>query len=316
MAPRSTASHLSYDLRPAKQSERRMLLDILKSAGDIGLPISRYRYVGMGANRFYDFLLIHRYLGLTSMVSLEHDPKMLDRAEFNCPYDFIKVIGESAATFLGYDTYTDPTITWFDYDGGLSPQIVRDIVDLGVKTKVGDFAFVTVYGGPPRALEALNAEARLAWLQDEMRAVSGLIVREDTETAEFPVAVHKVLKAAFQNAFAARRDGKFQFLIQVEYSDSVPMVTVGGGFVADGQASALKSKIDHVMPFLAKDKLYRIKSLHLTERERVVFDRAVTKRSKNSSERRLLKRLGFKESEIKAYADLLRFVPRYVETIV
>ena len=80
---RSTASFISYDLRPSKQSERRILLDVLKIAGDCGLPISDYRYVGMGANRFYDFLLIHRYIGIRNMVSLEHDPIMYKRSIFN-----------------------------------------------------------------------------------------------------------------------------------------------------------------------------------------------------------------------------------------
>ncbi len=61
---RSTARFISYDLRPAKQSERTILLDLLRLTSDSGLNITGYRYVGMGANRFYDFLLMHKYLGL------------------------------------------------------------------------------------------------------------------------------------------------------------------------------------------------------------------------------------------------------------
>src|SRR4051794_25050618 len=89
--PRSTARFIPYDLRPAKQSERKILVDLLKTGGDIGLPIGDYRYVGMGANRFYDFLMLHKHLGICSMVSLEHDPKMFKRAAFNVPYNFIDV---------------------------------------------------------------------------------------------------------------------------------------------------------------------------------------------------------------------------------
>ena len=113
---RSTANFISYDLRPAKQSERRMLLDLMQVAGDCGFPITDYRYVGMGANRFYDFLLIHKYLGVNKMISLEHDPIMYGRAMFNCPYSFIDVRKKSIAEFISGDSFSDKSLLWFDYD--------------------------------------------------------------------------------------------------------------------------------------------------------------------------------------------------------
>ena len=86
MAVQSTARYVSYDLRPAKQCERKMMLDSFSAAMEAGFAIPDYRYVGMGGNRFYDFILIHKYLGIDKMVSLEHDEKMLTRARYNCPY--------------------------------------------------------------------------------------------------------------------------------------------------------------------------------------------------------------------------------------
>ncbi len=96
------------------------------------------------------------------------------------------------------------------------------------------------------------------------------------------------------------------------------MITVGGGLLENGQALDFESRIADVLPFLGnKDpKLYEIKSLHLTERERGLFDRATTQSKKNSSERNELKKLGFEEAEIATYKDLIRYLPRYVETIV
>jgi len=318
MPPRSTASFISYDLRPAKQSERRILLDLLKIAGDCGLPITDYRYVGMGANRFYDFLLIHKYLGIAKMVSLEHDPVMFKRAVFNCPYSFIDVQDKTAADFISADPFTVPSILWLDYDGGISPRIVHDIASLSTKLKAGDFCFVTVFGGPPRALDRENDQARLAWFQDQLGDVAADVSLADVERASFPDAVHKVLIAAFRNAFSVRRDGQFIPFLQVEYADSLPMITVGGGFLADGQAVSFRRRIKGALPFLSTEdtKLYEIRSLHLTERERALFDRATTRPTKRSSERNQLKKLGFKEAEIAAYKDLIRYLPRYVETIV
>jgi hypothetical protein len=318
MPPRSTARFISYDLRPAKQSERRILLDLLKIAGDCGLPIAEYRYIGMGANRFYDFLLIHKYLGLSRMISLEHDPVMYKRAVFNCPYSFIDVQKKTAADFIATDTFSISSIIWLDYDGGISPLITQDIASLSTKLKVGDFCFVTVFGGPPGVLNRVSDSDRLAWFQDELGDVAADISLADVEKASFPDAVHKVLIAAFLNAFSVRRDGKFVPFLQVEYADSSPMITVGGGLLADGQAVAFKHRTQKALPFLNTEdtKLYEIKSLYLTERERVLFDRATTWPNKRSSERNHLKKLGFKDQEMAAYKDLIRYLPRYVETIV
>ncbi len=315
---RSTARFISYDLRPAKQSERRILLDLLKIAGDCGLPITDYQYVGMGANRFYDFLLLHKYLGIADMISLEHDSHMYRRAAFNCPYKFINILEKTTSDFLFEDDIERPCILWFDYDGGISTQMTHDIASLSTKLKVGDFCFVTVSGGPPKFLDRESDQFRLGWFQEKLSDIAGGVSLADVERSSFPRAVHKVLVAAFRNAFSVRRDGKFVPFLQVEYSDSHPMITVGGGLLVDGQAISFESRVAETLPFLsAKNrKPYRIKSLHLTEKERILFDRATTSPDRRSSEYYNLKKLGFKQSEISAYKDLIRFLPRYVETIV
>ncbi|MFO1403557.1 MAG: O-methyltransferase [Azonexus sp.] len=315
---RSSANFISYDLRPAKQSERRILLDLLKITGDSGLAISDYRYVGMGANRFYDFLLFHKYLGISKMVSLEHDESMFPRAKFNNPYKFINVLNKSSGEFIDSDEFTEPSILWLDYDGGLSPSMVQDISALSTKLKLGDFCFVTVFGGPPRHLERVNSVDRLAWFKDEIGDIAGEVQLADVENASFPNSICKVLVAAFQNAFAVRRDAEFSLFFQVKYSDSQTMVTIGGGLFAPEMATSISRRVKKLLPFLkvGEKKLYNIKSLHLTERERVLFDRAVTHKNRRSSERNTLLKLGFEEKDLVAYKDLIRYLPRYVETIV
>lgn len=316
--PRSTAKFISYDLRPAKQSERGILVDLLKLGGDCGLPIRDYRYIGMGANRFYDYLLLHRYLGLRNMVSLEHDQDMFERAKFNVPFKFIDVRNTTVAQFLAADTEVTPDIFWLDYDGGIGPHIVADIASMSTRLKLGDFCFVTVFGGPPAVMNKMSDSDRLIELKDKLHDLAGSVTLADVEKSEFPGAVHKILMAAFQNAFAPRLDGKFVPLLQVEYADSLPMVTVGGGFLADGTATSYRQRVKASLPFLntTGTALYEIRSLHLTERERSIFDRAVTSSTSRSQERNTLKRLGFKEAEIAAYKELIRYLPRYVETAV
>lgn len=316
--PRSTARFISYDLRPAKQSERRIISDILKIGGDCGLPISKYRYVGMGANRFYDFLLLHRYIGVCKMVSLEHDPIMYERALFNVPFGFIDVRNDTTEQFLTTDSNEEPTIYWFDYDGGIGPHILRDIASLSTGMKVGDLAFVTVYGGPPAAIDRAGDQERHLWLHDTLGDVSLDVSVEDAQRANFSVAVHKILMAAFRNGFAPRADGQFVPLLQAEYADTKPMVTVGGAFLTGGQAVDYRRKMKDGLPFLttADARMYVIESLNLTERERAVFDRVVTSPRRKRSDMNTLRTLGFGDAEVAAYRDLIRHLPRYFEAIV
>lgn len=164
----------------------------------------------------------------------------------------------------------------------------------------------------------MNDAARLAWLQDNLGSVSGNLVLADIATSKFPAAVHRILTAAFTNAFAPRKDGQFVPLLQVRYSDSSVMVTVGGALLDKELAKEYKAKLRARIPFLAnaKERLYEIASLHLTERERRLFDRAVTAQTKRVTEWNALRSLGFGDEEYRSYRDLVRYLPRYVETLV
>jgi hypothetical protein len=312
----STAKFVSYNLRPAKQTERRLLLNFLKCVNQVGLLISEYRYVGMGGTMFYDFHLMHRFLGINKMLSLERDVKMYARARFNRPYDFITVKNETVADFLAGDASDLATIFWLDYDDGLGPDITADITSLGTKMKVGEFAFVTVYAQPPGILEKQKARERLEYFQEYIGDFSANLDVSDMENAAFPMTVHRVLMAAFRNAFAAREGASFQPLFQVQYRDSTQMVTVGGCLCPKEHASGIAARVRSDLPFLSKDRLYRIRSLHLTDPERVLFDIAVTRRTAESGQTRKLKSLGFRKQDFDAYRDLIRFLPRYYESII
>lgn len=293
-----------------------MLLDFLKCANEAGFPIGEYRYVGMGGTMFYDFHLVHRFSGIKSMVSLERDPETHPRCKFNCPFDFIRVLNLPVADFLAKDKFKKKTIYWFDYDDGIGPDITADIISLGSVLKVGGFAFITVFAKPPGALETQTTQERLDYFQQEMAEFAVGMTPNDMENDTFPDTIHRLLVAAFHAAFAARAEGKFYPLFQVRYKDSSPMITVGGVFCSDADASRIVTRMHGDMPFLAPPEPYKIRSLNLTERERALFDIAVTKKTLNSRQAKSLRRLGFRKREFDSYRDLLRFWPRYHESII
>ena len=312
----STAKFIAYSLRPAKQTERRLLLDFLKCANEPGASVSEYRYVGMGGTMFYDFHLLHRFLGVSRMISLERDSETHPRSRVNCPFEFIAVKNETVASFLANDTDNARTIYWLDYDDGLGPDIAADITSLGTRVTVGGFAFVTVCAHPPGILGKQTRDQRLESFQESLGGLAAGLTADDMEIANFPATVHQILLAAFTNAFSSRSDGVFQSLFRVEYKDSVPMVTVGGCFTSQGHAKGFSDRVRTDLPFLMGSQPYKIRNLNLTDRERVLFDMAVTTAGGASQHEKSLKALGFRKRDFDAYRDLIRFLPRYHESII
>lgn len=316
MSGRSSARSVTYDLRPAKQTERRIMLDLVSYAESCGLNTSDYRYVGMGANRFYDYLLLHRYLGLRKMVSLEHDEEMHRRAELNVPYDFIDVVNVSTTEFMAEDIYEGNTIYWFDYDDAVNQDILQDVLALATHVNPGDFVFVTVPGVHPRAIRKLSSTQRADWFAETFGDLAGGISMADCEDNSFFRSVHKLLCTSIVNAFAPV-DVVFSPLCQIVYNDGIRMVTVGGPCFTENDSDRIVERCRRELPFLETQdgRPYRIPNLSLTDRERFIFDRASTGR-KNSKEANVLRSIGFTDDQIQQYRELLRYVPRYVETIV
>ena len=94
------------------------------------------------------------------------------------------------------------------------------------------------------------------------------------------------------------------------------MITVGGFFCDPAKAKSVRRRVEIDLPFLLKPTLYNIEKFNLTERERAVFDLAATKVGAENEQSEILTGLGFKPKEIAAYCDLIRFLPRYHESII
>jgi hypothetical protein len=313
----STAKFIAYDLRPAKQAERRVIIDFLKCANEAGIAVSDCRYVGMGGTVFYDFHLLHRFIGINNMISLEHDEQMYKRSVFNRPYDFIKLKNVTVADFLASDRSTSRTIYWFDYDSGIQPDVTTDIISLGSRMHPNSFAFVTVCSDPPGFLRGLKSGDRLDYFKNNFGDFAADLRPQDAENAAFSKTMSRILTHAFTNAFAARRDGMFDPILQVQYNDSSTMTTVGGVFCDSADCARIRMRVAKDLPFLQSENLpYEIRRINFTDRERALFDMAATISRPDSKQAKKLKSLGFKDGDLKSYNELIRFLPRYYESII
>ena len=185
MGRQSSAGYVAYDLRPAKQCERKMMLDSFNVAMECGLPVSQYRYVGMGGCKFYDFLLVHKYLGLDRMISLEHDEVMACRARYSCPYKFIEIFEGTIRDFLLGDNYGGNTIYWLDFDRGISNELLGEVKAAAGCVKPGDFLFATVNAEVPSYLRRQAPSKRLAEVNERFGRAAGELEQDDVSNRKF-----------------------------------------------------------------------------------------------------------------------------------
>ena len=294
-----------------------MMLESLYTAMESGFPISDYRYVGMGGNAFYDYIMIHKYLGIRKMISVEHDQTMLERARFNRPYGFVEVRGSTVNDFVASDRFAGNSIFWLDYDRAIRSEVTDDIGAVAVNAKARDFVFVTVCGEPPGFLRKSNGTKRLTELQDRLPRFTRTLTVQDMDDSGFPETVHRILHSAFSHAFSVR-GLMFDPFFRVVYADGVRMVTYGGVFAETKECRSFRSRLDLAIPFLRSEPpgAYQIETFNITEKERRLFDLAATARRSNAKELGLLYGLGFEVEELERYRELLRYHPRYVETLL
>jgi hypothetical protein len=214
-----------------------------------------------------------------------------------------------------------------DYDDRLDDNIIDDIQVLGLKLKVNSFVFTTVAAEVPRDLSGASENERLKRLIEDFGDYSGNVSIEDVTDANFHIAICKILLAAFTHSFAGRQDGKFSSEFRIVYKDSTKMITVGGYFceakIAKSIGTLLEKRLGFL--FLKSGEPFWIKDFNLSERERHLIELACTARRKvtpnlqrrrKTKEENTLKRLGFPQSQIDAYKNILRYVPRYFESIL
>ena len=118
---------INYALRPAKNIERKMIVETLSRLRAF-YTLESYRYVGLGSPYFSDFSLVHRSLGLQDMTCIEQEAGDVGRFKFNRPFDCIELeFGKSAMILPTLKWQDRPTMIWLDYDDPLDTSMLSDI---------------------------------------------------------------------------------------------------------------------------------------------------------------------------------------------
>lgn len=268
----ASALKVIYNLRPAKQIERRMLIDAFQILAQGGFGIRDYQYTGMGSLYFVDYVLFHRLLGIRDMLSVEMDSSLETRIRFNKPFGLVNVeictIGDVIPT-LGE---TKQHILWLDYDFRMNRLVVEDVQSAAFRLTPGSVLLATVDVKPPVGSGPAD------WRRYYQSQAGDFFDLEwsDREFAEseLPRTSARILYNAIR---AGLRAGvQFRPLFSFLYADGHPMLTVGGMLVTAPEAATLDrcdfSQADYIRGDLALPP-YEIIVPRLTHKERMYVDR-------------------------------------------
>jgi hypothetical protein len=322
----SSYRSFNYALRPAKATERKMLIDAFRMLYPFG-PISAYKYIGFGSTSFVDFRLIHKELGINRLRSIERDSSSKPRFEFNKPFTCLKLsFGESHDILPELD-WSNPSIVWLDYEGGLTRNVLADLATFANKAQVGSVLVVTLNTEQLDAAGAVEDEdAEDEAKNDEIKALQSVVgadrVPQDINLKHF----RKWGKA---DIYARLLDVQLAGFIQdaneldsirplttycerfayFQYADNAKMATVAWVLrdkneIGDAVSNGLKS-----MDFYRAIGVdaFRIEPPVFTHKELLHLEAQVPRKRKN------LQLAGVPDSDLQNYARIYKYYPAFVE---
>jgi hypothetical protein len=169
---------INYSLRPAKSIERKMLCDAFRrlSAFD---KVENYQYIGFGSTYFSDFILFHRALGITKMISIEKDKENKERFMFNRPFRCVELEFGKSNEVLPKLNWDAKSILWLDYDDKLDNHVLSDVRFFCINASPGSVIVLSVNAHPIRRPDNINVD-ELPIKEGELPTLSA-VPKEDIE---------------------------------------------------------------------------------------------------------------------------------------
>jgi hypothetical protein len=302
-----------YDLRTAKQIERRMIMDTLMLLAEGGFPVRDYQYTGFGSVFFVDFILVHKLLGIRRMLTVEMDKGIGKRIKFNRPFADIAIEMEKAEDIIPKLDRDQKNILWLDYDFRLNKVAVDDAAMAAFVLPAGSILMVTVDvkhppepGGPAEWFEFYEEQVGkffgFEWTAEQF-----------AQTA-LPHTNAQILFSAINSGLASRPNARFIPLFNFLYADGHPMLTIGGMIGTDSDAQRVAACDFSRAPFIRRDSSlppYEIKFPILTRKERGLLDHHMP-----CAEGWKPKEFEISQEDVAAYRELYRYFPVYAELLL
>ena len=228
----SSTRTINFSIRQNKAIERAIAFDALAEC----LPFlgSDPAYVGLGSVWFQDFQMAHRSLNIDTMISVEQDSVVYERASFNRPFRNIEVIHgstrEAIPELLERGGLGErPWIVWLDYDSIMNQDRLDELTSL-VSSLADGSALLTTCSA--RVGRYANDAVRRHRVLTDLFGEDNVPDSSEIESLHGDGFMHTLADCVLDHLSAAAtrlgRSGQFVPAIRVLYRDTTNMVTVGG----------------------------------------------------------------------------------------
>lgn len=307
--PTKSFLKVPYDLRPAKQVERRIILDTLFRLSQNGFSIADYQYTGMGSIHFVDFLMFHKMLGIRKMWSVEHSLEIQNRIKFNKPFDFIRIMFGPMSDVMPKLSRDIKHILWLDYDDIVSKEMLGDVILACSHLSNGSILLVTVDVEPPGSGDD-GPKEWMAYYRSIANEFISHLDNKDYKKTNLPRINADILERAISEGLLGR-DVSFHPVFSFLYADGHQMLTIGGVIGSDGERRSIEAsglgEERYIRRKLA-NKPFEIKIPVLTRKERLHLDAAMPCQDNWDP-----KQFELNKASVLAYRDIYRFIPSYAE---
>jgi hypothetical protein len=270
---------INYSLRPNKSVERKLIARVLNAIGKSPRFDWRdYRYLGLGSMWFVDFIMMHKNIGITDLVTIEREESRAKRTSFNAPYSCVEVKLGLSTKVIRELAWDKRTIAWLDYDDQLRAYMFDDLNQIVTKGTSGDVVMLSVNA---EAAQLNIIEDKV--LVDPMTVLKGLVgatyIPTDAEKRlsknQFPALVGEIMFNFIKSSvLSTSRELDFFPLFNFSYSDGAKMVTYGGMIVDASDKAILKGlSLDSQFKFVAHHGQFEIQVPQLTLKEKLELDR-------------------------------------------
>lgn len=308
-----SALTVQYDLRPAKQVERRMFVDAFQRLAQASFEIRDYKYIGFGSFYFVDFIIFHKILGINKMLSIEHDINLEGRVRFNCPFKCVEIKIDSSTDIIPTLSQDLRYILWLDYDEPVTDSILNDVYLAGSQLSCGSILLITVDTEPP-SKESDEPSASKTYFEIEAKKYLGLVDIGDFAERNLPETSKRVIVNALKGGMSGRKEIEFLPLFYFLYADGHRMMTFGGMIGSEPEKRKLNSINKEGAIYLRMgmdNEPYVIKAPPFTRKERHLLDPVMP-----CSDGWQPEDFTFPPEHIEAYREIYRFLPAYAELLI
>lgn len=323
---------VNYSLRPAKAVERKIMLEMLQGLRSFE-NLREYRYIGFGSIYFSDFSLFHRALGISRMDSMEGNVTDEKRVRFNLPFNCVGLHLAYSTNVLPKLNWDNRVIVWLDYDHELGLYVLGDIETVVQRARSGSVLFVTldverrrldkpktvdeeVWQEWPKDEDIHERIARLVGQENVSEAAKQLDAREGIWQIYRQIIADKLEQILTRLNLDVRRDAclRAEQFFYMTYKDGALMLTIGYVLFVEADREKLSQSGLLTHPFSATADAHRHVELpNLTIRELHALDRMFPNAKPEDIEG-TLNLVPVPKDDLKKFAELYRYFPRYAET--